>query len=104
MTLKAKKSAAGSQWTSPIIDIKEYCYGIVHPLTMPTITQYCKLMNDPYLKDLWVTAMSKEIHPLVQGKPGITKATNTIFFLTYKEILYIPLDQTITYAWVVIDH
>jgi hypothetical protein len=62
MTFDAKKSATESQWIGPIIDIKEYCYGVVHPVTKQTITQYCKLMNDPHLKDLWVPAMSKEIH------------------------------------------
>jgi hypothetical protein len=62
MTLEAKKSAAESQRTGPIIDIEEYCYGILHPVTKQTITQYCKLMNDTHLKDLWVPAMSKEVH------------------------------------------
>jgi hypothetical protein len=41
---------------------------------------------------------------LAQGKPGITKATNTIFFLTHKEIRYIPLDQMVSYARIGIDH
>jgi hypothetical protein len=106
MTLEAKKSATESQWTGSIIDIKEYCYGIVHPVTVTkqTIMQYHKLMNNPHLKDLLIPVKSKEIHQLVQGKPGTTKATNTIFFLTHKEIHYIPLDLTVTYAQVVIDH
>jgi hypothetical protein len=86
MTLEAKKATAESQWTGPIIDIEEYCCGVVHPVTKQTITHYCKLMNDPHLKDLWVPAMSKEIHCLAQGKLGVTKATNTIFFLTHSEI------------------
>ena len=34
--------------------------------------------------------MSKEIHRLAQGKEGITKGTNTIFFLSHKEIRLIP--------------
>jgi hypothetical protein len=41
---------------------------------------------------------------LAQGKTGITKATNTVFFLTHMEIRYIPLDRTVTYTRVVIDH
>jgi hypothetical protein len=43
MTLKAIKVATNSQWTRPIIDIKELCFGIVHPITKETITQYKKI-------------------------------------------------------------
>jgi hypothetical protein len=104
MQLKATNLATKSQWTRPIIDIKEICFGVVHPITKQTITQYWKLQHDPALKDLWVPAMSKELHRLAQGKPGITKATNTIFFLSHNEIRHIPKDQTVTYARTVIDH
>jgi hypothetical protein len=48
--------------------------------------------------------MSKELHRLAQGKPGITKATNTIFFLSHVEIHHIPKDQTVRYARIVINH
>jgi hypothetical protein len=44
------------------IDIKEVSNGVVHPITKETITMYNKLMNEPALKDLWVPAMSKELH------------------------------------------
>jgi hypothetical protein len=64
-----------------VIDIEEYCCGVVHPITKETITQYRKLMNEPLLKDLWTKAMSKELNQLGQGCPGITKGTNTIFHL-----------------------
>jgi hypothetical protein len=86
MTLKACKVAAQSQWTGPIIDIEEHCFGVIHPITKQTITQYKKLQHDPHLKDLWVPAFSKEVHCLAQGKWGITKATNTIIFLSHNEI------------------
>jgi hypothetical protein len=92
MTLEAKKATAESQWTSPIIVIEEHCYDVVHSVTKHTITHYRKLMNESHLKDLWVPAISKEIHCLAQGKPGVTKATNTIFFLTHSEIRHIPLN------------
>ncbi len=36
----------------PVIDIEEYCCGIVHPVTKETITKYRKLMKEPLLKDL----------------------------------------------------
>jgi hypothetical protein len=90
MTLKAIKVAANSQWTGPIIDIEEHCFRVVHPVTKQTITQYKKLQYDPDLKHLWVPAMSKEIHPLTQGKAGITTATNTIFFLSHKDFCHMP--------------
>jgi hypothetical protein len=47
------------QYTGPLIDIKEYCYSIVHPVTKETITHYRKLIKDPLLKELWINAMSK---------------------------------------------
>ena len=48
--------------------------------------------------------MSKELQCLAQGKPGITKGTNTIFFMSHSEICLIPYDRTVTYARTVIDH
>ena len=73
-------------------------------MTKETITKYTKLMNDPVLKPLWVPAMSKELHWLVQEKVGITVATNTVFFLSHDKIRCIPKDRTITYVRIVIDH
>jgi hypothetical protein len=52
------------RYTGPLIDIQEYCYGVVHPVTKETITHYRKLIKDPLLKDLWIKAMSKELHHL----------------------------------------
>jgi hypothetical protein len=86
------------------INIDEVFNGVVHPITKETITKYTKLMDDPALKDLWVPAMSKELHRLAQGKEGVTVGTNTIFYLTHDEIRRIPKDPTVTYARIVIDH
>jgi hypothetical protein len=61
-------------------------------------------MDDPALKDLWVPAMSMEVHCLAQGKEGVMVGTNTIFYLTYAEIRQIPKDCTVTYARIVINH
>ena len=69
-----------------------------------TITKYTKLMDNPNLKDLWVPAMSKELHRLAQGKEGVTVGTNTIFYLTHDKIRCIPKDQTVTYARIAINH
>jgi hypothetical protein len=104
MTHEAFTVATSSQFTRPIINIKEHCFGVAHPVTKQTITQYKKLQHDPDLKHLWVPAMSMEVHRLTQGKEGVTKATNTIFFLSHKEIWCIPTNCTVTYACIVIDH
>ncbi len=89
---------------APVIDIGKYCCSVIHPVTKETIMQYRKLMKEPLLKNLWTKAMSKELHRLVQGWPGITKGTNTIFYLSHAEILSIPKDRTVTYGRIVIDH
>jgi hypothetical protein len=49
-------------------------------------------MEDPALKDLWVPAMSKELHCLAQGKEGVTVGANSIFYLTHTEIRCILKD------------
>jgi hypothetical protein len=61
-------------------------------------------MKEPLRKDLWTKTMSKELHQLAQECPGITKGTNTIFYLSHAEILSIPKDRTVTYGRIVIDH
>ncbi len=53
---------------------------------------------------MWTKVMSKELHGLAQGWPGITKGTNTIFYLSHAEILSIPKDRAVTYGRIVIDH
>jgi hypothetical protein len=60
--------------------------------------QYNKLQHDSDLKNIWIPAMSKEIHRLAQCKAGITMGTETIFFLSHNEIRKIPSDRTVTYA------
>jgi hypothetical protein len=80
------------------INIEEVYNGVVHLITKETITKYTKLMEDPALKDLWVPAMSKELHHFAQGKKGVTVGTNTIFYFINTEIRSIPKDQTVTYA------
>jgi hypothetical protein len=92
------------QYIGPLINIKEYCYGVVHPVTKKTITHYRNLIKDPLLKDLWIKAMSKELHHLAQGCPCVTKGTTTIVYLSHSDICKIPQDQTVTYARIVIDH
>jgi hypothetical protein len=104
MRLKAFKVATSLQWTGPIIDIEEYCCGVVNPITKETITQYKKLQHDPDLQKIWIPAMSKEIHRLAQGKAGITTGTDTIFFLSHSELKTIPSNRTVTYTRIVVNH
>jgi hypothetical protein len=77
---------------------------VVHPVAKETITHYRKLIKDPLLKDLLLNAMSKELHRLAQGYTGVTKGTDTNFFLSHADICKIPQDRTVTYARIVIDH
>ena len=82
------------------INIEEDCNDVVRPFAKETITKYTKLMDDPALKDLWVPAMSKELHCPAQGKEGVTVCTkfNIIFYLTHTEIRHIPKDPNVTFA------
>jgi hypothetical protein len=48
--------------------------------------------------------MSKELHRLAQGHPGVTQGTNTIWYLSHADIFKIPQDRTVTYTRTVIDH
>jgi hypothetical protein len=59
MALEAAKVSTQLQQTGPLVDIEDYCFGNVPPITKKTITHYHKLQHDPDLKDLWVPAMSK---------------------------------------------
>ncbi len=59
MTFEALKVAMDLHWIRPIINIKEHCFGVVHPITKQTITQCKKLQHDSKLKHLWVPAIAK---------------------------------------------
>ncbi len=93
-----------NQYTGLMIELEEYCNGMIHPVTKETWTHYRKLIKDPLLKELWIKAMKKELHCVAQLCPGVTKGTNTIFFLWHADICNIPKERTVTYACIVIDH
>jgi hypothetical protein len=93
-----------NQYTGHVIEIEEYCNGVVHPVNKETITHYRKLIKSSLLMDLWLKEMSKELHCLAQGCIGITKGNNTIFFLSHADICNIPSKRTVIYACIVIDH
>lgn len=89
----------------PSTDIQQFAAGVTHPITGEVITDYCKLMKDPTTREVWTQAFRKEIRGLAQGddktdKPG----SDTIFFLTHKEIANIPKDLTVTCAQIVVDY
>ena len=60
-------------------------------------------MNNPDTMEIWQTAFGKDFG-MAQGdnKTG-QKGTNAIFVMTHAEILLIPTDHTITYAWVIVN-
>ena len=63
--------------------------GVVHTVTKETITNYKTLVKDPIMREVWMEAMAKELGRLAQGW-GTTKGTNTIKFMSQKEIARIP--------------
>jgi hypothetical protein len=95
------------KWRQPtsIPHLEHFTNPVVHPVTGITIGKYKELANDPILWDTWTTAFGKELGALAQGdnKTGAA-GTNTIFFMTHRDIQNIPSDWTITYACVVVDY
>ncbi len=60
-------------------------------VTNETITNYAKLIDESLLCNVWMEAMCVELSRLAQGY-GDTKGTDTIKFMTLKEIAQIPVD------------
>ena len=85
------------------VDLQEFCGGVTHPTTGETITNYQKLLKIPSLRDIWTKAMCKELGNISQGW-GNEKGTNTVKFLTHREIANIPADRIVTYARIVVDY
>eukprot|EP00804_Cyclotella_cryptica_P013531 CCRYP_017239-RA/>CCRYP_017239-RA protein AED:0.45 eAED:0.45 QI:0/0/0/1/1/1/2/0/507 len=95
------------KWKQPtsIPYLEHFANPLIHPTTGKSISKYEELINDPILRETWTTAFGKEIGALAQGdnKTGAV-GTNTIFFMSHKDIQNIPSDRTITYARVVVDY
>lgn len=85
------------------LHLDHVCNGVVHPVTGETITKYKKLIRDPLTKAVWERAMCYELGRLSQGYLT-EKGTNTVQYLTHKEILTIPTDRVVTYARIVVDY
>ena len=75
---------------------------VLHPDTgipMP----YKDLIKFDGTKMFWSTCMCKELGRLTQGYKD-TAGTDTMFFLTQKEIKNISKDCVVTYARIVVDY
>lgn len=76
--------------------------GAAHTITQETITNYPKLISDPFTHEIWLHAMTKESGRLSQGYKG-TKGTNTVEFMGFDKIARILKGKVVTCAKIVID-
>jgi hypothetical protein len=84
---------------------EHYSVTMVHPITGKHITSYRKLMQDPAMSEVWMTAFSKDSGSMCQGDNKTkTKGTNAIFVMDPKDIPNIPKTQPPTYAKVIIAY
>ena len=72
-----------------VINIEEVANGLVHPIKNKTIKKYHKLIDEPLLRKVWIKAMCVELGRIAQGYKD-TKGTETVKFMTWKEINQIP--------------
>ena len=86
-----------------LFNIEEVANGVLHPITNNTITKYHKLIDEPLLHEVWMKAMCVELGQQNQGYKD-TKGTETVKFMTWKEINQIPADETVTYTIIVVDY
>jgi hypothetical protein len=78
---------------------------MVHPITREHITSYRKLMLDPAMSEVWMTAFGKDFRGMCQGKDKTsTKGKDAIFVMDPKDIPGIPKNQPPTYAKVVVAY
>lgn len=87
-----------------ILDLKEVCNGVVHPITEETITKYMKLMNDSNLKYQWVPVILKNSNTLPRGNSVSPRKVLTPSFFSHDKSRCIPKDCTVTYACIIVDH
>ena len=88
---------------APPVDLEEMANGVVHPVSKETMTKYAKIIKVLELKDVWLAAMCKELGRIAQGW-GDTKGTDTVRFMTHKEIAEIPSDRVVRYARIVCNY
>ena len=87
----------------PVFNIEEVANGVVHPITNKKITKYHKLIDQPLLREVWMKSMCVELGRLAQGYKD-AKVTETVKFMTWKEINQILADRIVTYARIVVDY
>jgi hypothetical protein len=87
------------------MDLAHYAMPMIHPITVATISSYCKLINDPATAEISMMAFGKDFSGMSQGnnKTG-QKGTNAMFVMSPSNIHMIPKDHVITYARVVVNH
>ena len=86
-----------------VFNIAEVANSVVHPITNKKTTKYHKLIYEPLLREVWMKSMCVELGRLAQLYK-YTKGTETVKFMTWKEINQIPADRTATYARIVVDY
>ena len=85
------------------IDLQEFCARGTHPTTDGTVTNFQKIMKIPELKKVWSEEMCTKLKNISQGWDK-NRGTNTVRFLTHKEIAMIQKDRIVTYTRVVVDY
>ena len=67
------------------------------------LMEYRRLMKNPKYRQLYRDSYTKEIGHLERGMPGLAEGTNTIFFITKKEV---PADRwrDVTYGQIVVNY
>jgi hypothetical protein len=64
---------------------------MVHPVTGKQITSYRKLMQDPTMSEVWMTAFGKDFGGMCQGDDKTkTTGTDAIFVMDPKDAPNIP--------------
>jgi hypothetical protein len=78
---------------------------MIHPVTGKHITSYHKLMQDPAMADVWMTAFGKDFGSMCQGNDKTkTKGTDVIFVMDPKVVSSILKNQPPTYAKVIVAY
>ena len=93
----------GAQPSSGNILYKTYTHTAYYTHGTSTLMAYKDLIKFGGTWILWSTGMCKELGRLAQGYKNMA-GTNTMFFLTHKEIWENPKDCVVIYAQLVVDY
>ena len=88
-----------------VVDTEHVFTPAIHHFMGETISNYKKLAKDPATMDIWTTVFSEEFGNMAQGnRKTNTPGTDSIFIMERNEIRNIPVDQTVTYARLLVDY